>query len=409
MPGRNLGRSNTPSGGLSPRLLVAVTACWYLAQMGYYAQAQLFGPVMERYSLDEAAVGLIMSQEVAMYAITALLMAGPVTRFPRSSIAFAGCALVLAGNLIAGFTENFEVLRVARLATGFGAGMIGAAGVASAASSNNPQRMFAVVSVTWGLMAAGGAIIFPYVTVPFGAKGGYLLMAATVVLLLPLFRWLPPPQRNLQEEAASQALLASLPPLKRFAEKLGVRDAPNKEFALVALLALFIYEVGQGAVQVFLEQFGLRAGLEEYRIGEVLGIAGFLGLSGGVLAAWLADRYGNLRPALIGIATNVIVAAALALGQSPIAFAVLYLAWNMCFYFVVPYILGIMAEMDPKGRWAVATDAVWWLGAAPGPAIGGFLVAEAGYGGLAMLPVAVGVISICLFYFTLRRFYATQQ
>ena len=234
-------------------------------------------------------------------------------------------------------------------------------------------------------------------------------MAATVVLLLPLFRWLPPPQRNLQEEAASQALLASLPPLKRFAEKLGVRDAPNKEFALVALLALFIYEVGQGAVQVFLEQFGLRAGLEEYRIGEVLGIAGFLGLSGGVLAAWLADRYGNLRPALIGIATNVIVAAALALGQSPIAFAVLYLAWNMCFYFVVPYILGIMAEMDPKGRWAVATDAVWWLGAAPGPAIGGFLVAEAGYGGLAMLPVVVGVISICLFYFTLRRFYATQQ
>ena len=145
------------------------------------------------------------------------------------------------------------------------------------------------------------------------------------------------------------------------------------------------------------------------RVAFAAAIAGFLGLSGGVVAAWLANRFGNLRPALVGIALNVIVAALLATWASPVAFAVLYLCWNASFYFVVPYILGIMSEMDRKGRWAVATDAVWWLGAAPGPAVGGYVVANAGYSGLAVLTVVVGVISIALFRFTLGRFYAKRN
>ena len=38
--------TDTAPGRLSLKLLIALTGCWFLAQMGYYAQAQLFGPVM---------------------------------------------------------------------------------------------------------------------------------------------------------------------------------------------------------------------------------------------------------------------------------------------------------------------------------------------------------------------------
>ena len=389
-------------------LLAVLTSCWFLAQMGYYAQTQLFGPVMERYGLDEAAVGLMMSKEVMAYALTALLLAGPVTRFSRAKIALLGGAILFLSNIIAGYTDNFEVLRIARLAAGFGAGMIGAAGTAAAASSINPQRVFAIVSVCWGVVAPIPPILIPYATVPYGAMGGYFGLAAAVLLISPLFYWLPDPPRDAGAEADAQAKLAALSPLQRFAERLGVRDAPNKGFAIAALAALFIYEAGQGSIQLFLEQFGLRGGLDEVRIGEILGIAGYIGLSGGIAAAWLANRFGNLRPALIGIALNVVVAAALALWTSPVAFAVLYVGWNATFYFVVPYILGIMSEMDRKGRWAVATDAVWWLGAAPGPAIGGYVVASAGYPGLAGLVVTLGIIAMIIFRITLGRFYASR-
>ena len=319
-----------------------------------------------------------------------------------------GGAIAFFSNIIAGYTDNFEVLRIARITAGLGAGMIGAAGTAAAASSVNPQRVFAIVSVSWGLIAAIPPILIPYATVPFGAMGGYYGLAAAVLLISPLFYWLPDPPSNSRSNAVSATKLGSLNPLQRFAERLGVRGAPNKGFAIAALVALFIYEIGQGSIQVFLEQFGLRAGLDEIRIGEVLGIAGILGLSGGVLAAWIANRFGNLRPALIGIALNVVVAASLAVWTNSMAFPILYVCWNATFYFVVPYILGIMSEMDRKGRWAVATDAVWWLGAAPGPAIGGYVVASSGYPGLAVLTVSLGIVAMIIFRITLGRFYATR-
>ncbi|MEM7503466.1 MAG: MFS transporter [Pseudomonadota bacterium] len=389
-------------------LLVVLTSCWLLGQLGYYAQTQLFGPVMERYGLDEATVGLMMSQEVMAYALTAILLAGPVTRFPRARIALLGGAIVFLSNIVSGNTESFEVLRITRMLAGFGAGMIGAAGTAAAASSVNPQRVFAIVSVSWGVVAAIPPILIPYATVPFGAMGGYFALGAAALLISPLFYWLPDPPQDV-EAGADTAELASLSPLQRVAERLGVRDAPYKGFAIAALAALFIYETGQGSIQVFLEQFGLRAGLDELRVGEVLGFASFVGLSGGVIAAWLANRFGNLWPALIGIALNVVVAASLALWTNAVAFAALYVCWNATFYFVVPYILGIMSEMDRKGRWAVATDAVWWLGAAPGPAVGGYVVATAGFPGLAGLVVTLGIVAIVIFRITLSRFYRSRS
>ena len=401
--------SQTSEGRLSIRLIISITACWYLAQMGYYSQAQLFTPIMDRYNVDEAVTGLMMSKEVMLYAMMALIMAGPVTRKSRTKIALTGAIILLICNSIAAMAESFEVLRYARMAAGFGAGMIGAAGTAAAASSANPQRMFAIIAVTWGLASAGGAVVIPYFTVPLGAMGGYLSMTCALILFIPLLFWLPPPPIDEAEIAQKQTLMSSLSPLEKFAERLGVRGAPNKTFAILALLALFIYEAGQGAIQVFLEQFGIRAGMDVISVGEVLGIAGFVGLIGGVFAAWLSDRYGNLEPALFGIATNAIVASALVLGTSASAFAVLYLMWNVCFYFVVPYILGIMSEMDKKGRWAVATDAIWWLGAAPGAAIGGYIVNTGGYEALSMLPIIVGVTSIIIFYFTLSRFYSKKR
>jgi len=96
-----------------------------------------------------------------------------------------------------------------------------------------------------------------------------------------------------------------------------------------------------------------------------MGISGFIGLFGGVIAAWLGTRYGNIRPVSLGIILNAVFAAGLAISNSPFLFGALYLLWNAAYYFMLPYMMGILAEMDDRGRWAVAVDALWWLGAAP--------------------------------------------
>ena len=226
-------------------------------------------------------------------------------------------------------------------------------------------------------------------------------------MFLPLLFWLNPP-RDFEKLHESEVQKLNLSFWGRFFERLGVRDAPHARFAIIVMVGLFIYEIGQGATQVFLEQYGLRTGMGEIHIGQILAIAATLGLSGGALAAWMGNRFGNLKPVVVGVAFNSIFASTLALGTIPFLFAVSYLGWNMAYYFLVPFMLGILAQMDHKGRWAVAADAVWWLGAAPGAAVAGFLVEKGGYGALASLAPITGLIAIFILIRVIRQFNATQ-
>jgi predicted MFS family arabinose efflux permease len=399
--------SDTTATGDYIRTLISCTACWFLAQMSYYGQAQLFGPLMSRYDLGEIVVGVMFTQELTMFAVTALIVAGPMSRISRVKAATVGALLLIIVNLISAYTDSFEVVRVTRLLAGFGGGLLSAAGTASAASSRNPQRIFAIVGVSWGLIAAVQLAVLPYLTVPYGAEGGYYGMAAASALCLPLLLWLNPPRPH-EKIQESMAVEQNLSLWERITERLGVRDAPNARFAIFIMVGLFIFEIGQGATQVFLEQFGLRTGLDEIRIGQILGIAAFLGLSGGALAAWMGDRFGNLRPIVIGLGFNAVFASTLALGTLPILFGLSYLGWNMAYYFLVPFMLGVLAQMDDRGRWAVSADAVWWLGAAPGAAVGGILVEKGGYNTLAMLAPITGLICVLILVRTIRRFNATQ-
>jgi hypothetical protein len=78
--------------------------------------------------------------------------------------------------------------------------------------------------------------------------------------------------------------------------------------------------------------------------------------------------------------------------------------WFGAYYFVVPYLLGLMARLDDLGRWAVAFDAMWWLGDAAGPPVAGMIVERSGFELLAAFPLTTGVISITIFMRLLRRF-----
>jgi predicted MFS family arabinose efflux permease len=319
-----------------------------------------------------------------------------------------GGAAVVAANLVSGYTDNFELLRMVRTIAGFGGGMVAAAGTAAAASSLNPQRVFAIATVTWGLMSALQQLVTPYVTVPYGAEGGYYAMAAATLLCMLLCGWLLPP-REVENQAEATGLDLSGHPLNlglfaRMAERLGVRDAPNRGFAITAMVGVFIYEVGQGAVFPFIEQIGLRTGLEEIAIGKVLGASNFCGLLGGALAIWMGNRFGILRPLVIAISINAVAAFGLTLGENSSVYVFLNFLWNAAFYFVTPYLLAALADMDDRGRWVVAMDAFWWLGDAPGPLLGGWLIESGGYGSLSAVPLVTGGVCVVSFVWVLRSF-----
>ena len=82
--------SGTSATGSYIRTLISCTACWFLAQMSYYAQTQMLGPLMKHYDLGEIDIGVMFTQELTVFALTALIVAGPLSRVSRVNAAAVG-------------------------------------------------------------------------------------------------------------------------------------------------------------------------------------------------------------------------------------------------------------------------------------------------------------------------------
>jgi len=225
----------TPPG--DPRLIAAVAAAWAISLVGYYAQSQMLGHVMSEFDKGETAVGWLFSIENAALALAILASAGPMARFSRVRAAFLGATVLVLASVASAFSTSWEFLLVMRCIAGMGAGLAGAAGTAAAASARDPARIYAAVTVVWGLAGAAEPTVIPYLTVPFGTTGGFLFIAAVALLAMPLLTGLLPPREELEERPS-------------------LLSAPNRTLALVAMAGLFIFEVGQGGVWMFIAQIG---------------------------------------------------------------------------------------------------------------------------------------------------------
>jgi len=362
-------------------LYLAVTASWTIGLFGYWAQAQLLGSIMAEFDVGETATGFLFSAEMFSYFIALFCAAWPLARWSRVRAALIGGVIVVAANVAAAYAPSFEMLVVLRVLAGIGGGLVSAAGTAAASSSLNPDRTFAVVTVGWGIVGGLEFIMIPYATEPHGTTGGYLLIAGVSLALMPALLGLLPPRASEGEDEGFFQLIAS---------------APNRWLAIVALLALFIYEIGQSGVFTFMEQIGLRSGQDSFQVGQILTYTVYIGLLGGLLAAWMGNRFGRKWPIIIGLGLNTLAGAGLAVCESGQLYIALLVLWNFAYYFLVPIMMGALAALDDQGRWAVAGDSLWNAGIVPGPVIAGALVESSGYVPLAGMALVTGLGAMCM-------------
>ncbi|MBW2494920.1 MAG: MFS transporter [Deltaproteobacteria bacterium] len=371
------------------KLSLAAGMYWALALLGMYAQPQLLESVMADHGALEGAVGQLFAFENGAFFITLLLASGPIARLSRSRTALVGILVLIGGNLISAYAGSLEVLLVSRTITGIGAGLISGAATAAAASSDQPERVFAVITVLHNLVLSAEFKIIPYVQTESDPTGCYFMMAAIGVVSLPLCRWLIPPRISGSSDESLVLLLLS---------------APNRMLAMIVMAGVFVFEAGQSGVFTFVDQIGIQAGLNADDRGTVLSVTSLMGLSGGVVAAWLGVRVGRVLPISIGLSLNVAAAVGLAASESVFAFSAFNLLWGLAYNFLSPYLMGALAALDDRGRWAVAGESLWNGGTVPGPWIAGLLVERAGMLPLAGWALFTGGVCLVLVTAALRGF-----
>jgi predicted MFS family arabinose efflux permease len=377
-------------------LIVSCSAAWVIAQLSYNALPQLLGPIKVAFNRSDEVVTRMYGYELFVFAIVALVAAGPLARFSRVLVALLGGAFAVTAGVISALTDSYSVLVVCRILLGAGGALVGAAGTAAAASSRDPERVYAVVMIaSQVVLALVPASLERFALGPFGLEGGFYGLAIVTALLVPLLIWLLPPRRS--ESVATTSAWAAL------------LQAPNRAIAVVAMLALFIQETGQAGIWTYLAELGLHSGVDDRLYGDAMTIVQLMALSGAFLPIWIGDRFGSKWPIVLGLGINVAAAVALNYSTSLAQFVILNVIWIGSYYFVVPYLLGLMAKLDDLGRWAVAVDAVWWLGSATGPPVAGMIVERGGFEMLAAFPLSTGVICIILLMRVLRRFGSNRK
>jgi len=377
-------------------LIVSCSAAWVIGQLSYYALPQLLDPIKVAFDRSDEVVTRMYGYELFVFAIVALAAAGPLSRFSRVLVALVGGAIAVAALVVSALTDSYSVLVVCRIMLGAGGALAGAAGTAAAASSRDPERVYAVVViVSQVVLALVPALLERFALGPFGLDGGFYGLAIGTALLLPFLMWLLPPRRS--ESVATSSIWTA------------IVQAPNRAIAVVTMLALFIYEAGQGGIWTYMVEFGQHSGVEDQFYGDVMTVIQLVALSGSFIAIWIGDRFGSKWPIVLGIGINVAAAVALSYSPNPTVFVILNIIWFGSYYFVVPYLLGLMAKLDDLGRWAVAVDAMWWLGDAAGAPAAGMIVERSGFEMLAAFPLCTGVICISIFMKALRRFGGKQE
>jgi predicted MFS family arabinose efflux permease len=265
---------------------------------------------------------------------------------------------------------SFPVLVLARIAAGLGEGATIAAANSAAASSRDPDRLFAEVNVLAGLVAAAILVALPQAIEPWGHSGGFGAIVGISILCVPFLFWLP----ILPESAAaSRGLLG------------------RRLMGITTLASMFLFSVGQGAIWAFSERIGITIGFSREEVGLALGVTTLMGLAGGVIAAVVGTRGGRPMLLTVGLGANVVSTWMVVIAGSSGLYLAGLLAWGIAFFFALPYLLGTAAALDPLGRWTAAAAGISAVGVAVGPGVAGLMVGDAGYPALGGFVIACGL------------------
>jgi len=371
-------------GRVQLKLLAAVVAAAGVGYLGANMMPLVNAALLAETTHDERAVGLLGSFELAAVALTSLLVAPWIARVSRRKLATAGALVAGCGFAIAASSETFTAIAIGRLVAGAGGGVALGAANAAVASVEDPDRIFALAYLIGGVFAAAFLSALPLAIGVGGYPAAFATLAGLCVVAIPFIVWLPG------------------------AYSVGTRPdrsgAPVSLAAVLLLGAALLYSVSEQGLYAFSGEIGIRAGLSLETVGPVLGAMVLAGLIGSGAASWLTTRLGRTLPIAVGFCLSAFSRWGVVHASSVSEYLVMSILWGFAFFFLLPYVMGAAAALDPGGRWSTVAGAFMMLGYALGPGAAGFLVTDFGYpifgifvvvctlGGLALiLPVTLSM------------------
>lgn len=301
------------------------------------------------FSIQES--GYIASADLAGMFIGEITCAFIIHRFSGRNIALLGCLFFITNNFLSAFVTDFYQLAAVRFAAEFGAGILMALSFTSLSRTDNPDRNF---GMSIGLQLAftiSLLLIAPLLLQSFGLKGFFITLSAiSACTLLAVFRPLV-----IKVDKLDQIL----------PDKARTHDVT----AGIAVLSILVYWIGIGAVWSFAELLGSRSGLSAQETSNGLAFSQVAGFFGALFTAWIAIRFGRIKPIIIALVLQILAIFLFIPEQTALIYALSISLFSVTWNVVLIYQLGIVADADKRGIYTALGIAAQALGIAIGPAL----------------------------------------
>jgi len=237
--------------------------------------------------LSARMAGFLPSMELAASALTTLCLSAWVRNHSARHWALAGGLLAIVGTTLTLVSPLLLMLLTSRLLTGIGAGVAGAEAISVLSRGVDRERLIGILTIVSIVDASFWLAVLPYMIDRLGYRAPYLCLLSICVAGTYLLRRLP----SLSAPAAAAAQ--------------GMR-APVALSGALAVAAVFLTQLGQGAFWSMEEIYGRSSGFNHHAIGIILSAATLLLLLGAVAAAWAGNRFGRFTSLLVLIAINAL-------------------------------------------------------------------------------------------------------
>ena len=339
------------------------------------------GSLVESAHLDIQQASLMITAEVFTMGIVMLGASAFVHRLPKKAVLIFATLLAIAAQIASIYVTQLGALALVRAVSGAAFGLVYSLASAIGAGAEAPQRTYGAAGTIALLL---GVLINPmlgYGMQTYGAAGvfsGIVILA--VVLAVPLFLI------SFKSFETSPTALNTI-----IADQHKPKDRLDMPSAAGVVLTMALMSAAVSGLYVFLERIAHSVGLEGTALGAGMSVVSLIGASGGVIAIFVSKRVGNVLPLLIGLPLVGVIILGIATAKNQPQFWSVFSALTVMFWFLYPFIFGLAARVDPKGRVASATGSGKILLASGGTALAGFLGANYG-----MQSYGYAAIVICL-------------
>jgi predicted MFS family arabinose efflux permease len=356
--------------------------CHFVGMVDLVALPVWVGALVQHYGFDLEHAGMIVTAFL-LGAVGASLVAAPrFNRLPRRTCVVAGYGIAALAFLCASRVDSFGALAALHLLAGLATGTALSVTHGTIGRSASPHRLFAIVGTALGI----GAVAF-YGAVPpaVAAHGGAILFIVFGALM-------------------ALASLASLgfPQVTTRAEGAGAAG-PLPRAAWFAILGVSCMALNQALTFSMLDRIGIMRGFGQDRVNQLLVVCGLVNLLPAAIAGLLEKRLNPMRVALVAAPLQAALALVITLSTGYPQYALAGSVYPAVLIFMHTFLFGLIARLDPSGRALASTPAMMMTGSAIGPALAGAVAMRFGFGGQAVLALAVGACATLFFALVSRR------